>query len=101
MATAIIEANEVAANDIKKEEHLPDGPEDDEDENAKEDSTSDDGKEEPAAERRADDEGNEQRPVGTVLEAPAEDLATYAGRKQAAILWIQALLGETVVIKKG
>ncbi len=64
-------------------------------------STSDDGKEEPAAERRADDEGNEQRPVGTVLEAPAEDLATYAGRKQAAIQRIQALLGETVVIKKG
>ncbi len=60
MATAIIEANEVAANDIEEEEHLPDGPEDDEEENAEEDSTSDDGEEEPAAERRANDEGNEQ-----------------------------------------
>jgi hypothetical protein len=28
-----------------------------------------------------DEEGNEQRPVGTVQEAPAEDLATYGGRK--------------------
>ena len=100
-AAAIIEANEVAANDIEEEDHLPDGPEDDEDENAEEEATSDDGEEEPAPERGADDEGNEQRPVGTVQEAPAEDLATYAGRKQAAIRRIQALLGETVVIKKG
>ena len=41
-----------------------------------------------------DEEGHEQRPVGTVQEAPAEDLVTNDGRKQAAILQIQALLGE-------
>jgi hypothetical protein len=73
----------------------------DEDENTEEEGTFDDGEEEPAAERGLDDdEGNEQRPVRTVKEAPAEDLATIAGRKQAAICQIQALLGETVLIKK-
>ncbi len=40
-----------------------------------------DGKEVPAAEMGVDEEGNEQRPVRTVQEAPAEDLATYGGRK--------------------
>jgi hypothetical protein len=126
-ATAAIDANEVA-NDIKEEEHLPEESEDDEDENpeVEEEGTSEDdkevpapemgvdeegneqrlveavsdGKEVPAAEMGVDEEGNEQRPVRTVQEAPAEDLATYGGRKQAAIYQIQALLGEKVLIKK-
>jgi hypothetical protein len=53
-----------------------------------------DGEEVPAAEMEMDEEGNKQRPVRTIQEAPVEDLATYGGRKQAAILQIQALLGE-------
>jgi hypothetical protein len=100
-ATAAIDANEVA-NDIKEEEHLPEESEDDEDENpeVEEEGTSEDDKEVPAPEMGVDEEGNEQRPVRTVQEAPAEDLATYGGRKQAAIHQIQALLGEKVLIKK-
>ncbi len=82
-ATTVIDANEVVANGIEEEDHLPMEPEDDEDENpeVEEESTSEDGKEAPAAEMGVDEEGNEQRPVGTVQEAPAEDLATYGGRK--------------------
>jgi len=115
-ATTVIDANEVAANDIEGEEHLPVVPEDDEDENpeveeegASEDGeevpvaemgvneegdehspveTVPDGKEVPAAEMGVDEEGNERRPVRTLQEAPVEDLATYGGRKQAAIHWI-------------
>ena len=73
----------MVANGIEEEDHLPMEPEDDEDENpeVEEESTSEDGKEAPAAEMGVDEEGNEQRPVGTVQEAPAEDLATYGGRK--------------------
>jgi hypothetical protein len=127
-ATTVIDANEVAANDIEEEEHLPADPEDDDDENpeVEEEGASEDGKEVPvaemgvneegneqrpvetvpdgeevrAAEMGVDEEGHEQRPVGTVQEAPAEDLVTNDGRKQAAIHQIQALLGEKVLIKK-
>ncbi len=100
-ATAAIDANEVA-NDIKEEEHLPEESEDDEDENpeVEEEGTSEDDKEVPAPEMGVDEEGNERRPVRTLQEAPVEDLATYGGRKQAAIHQIQALLGEKVLIKK-
>jgi len=92
----------VAANDIEEEEHLPADPEDDDDENpeVEEEGASEDGKEVPVAEMGVDEEGHEQRPVGTVQEAPAEDLVTNDGRKQAAIHQIQALLGEKVLIKK-
>ncbi len=42
-----------------------------------------------------------QRPVGIVAEAPAEDLATYAGRKAAALSRIAALQGQVVTVTSG
>jgi len=128
-ATAVIDANEAAANDIEEEEYLPADPKDDDDDEnpeVEEEGASEDGEEEPVAEMGVteegneqrpvetipdgeevpatemgvDEEGNEQRPVGTVQEPPAEDSATYGGRKQATIHRIQALLGEKVLIRK-
>jgi hypothetical protein len=83
----IITENEAVANDADMEEHLPGSPEEDEEEQAQED--------------QAEQESSEQeRPVGVVSEAPVEDTATYAGRKQAALHHIAKLCGQRVVIER-
>jgi hypothetical protein len=74
-AVQIIRENEAAANDAIEEEHLPaDSPGDEGNDDDADEASANSGTEEP-----------EQRPVGTVSEAPAEDTTTYAGRKQATL----------------
>jgi len=100
-AAQIIEENEAGVQDAAEEEHLPEySPDDDEREGA----GPDDG------EAPNDGEGPDgapleeepaQRPVGIVAEAPAKDLAAYAGRKAAALSRIAALQGQVVTVTSG
>jgi hypothetical protein len=93
-ATRVVEENEAALQDFVEDEHLPShGPEDDEsddEESAKGAKTAAGAEEEEPVEvtepAAGADEGEPvQRPVGIVAEAPAEDIATYAGRKAVAL----------------
>jgi hypothetical protein len=85
-AVQVVEENEAALQDAAEEEHLPQtSPEDDE--SVAEEAEAPAGEEEEPA----------QRPVGIVSEAPMEDVATYAGRKAAALARIAALQGQVVV----
>ena len=90
-ANQIIRENEAAANDAIEEEHLPaDSPGDEGNDDDADEASANSGTEEP-----------EQRPVGTVSEAPAEDTTTYAGRKQAALRRIAALQDQLIVVTGG
>jgi len=95
-AAAIVTANEAAANDADADEHLPDSPEEDDAQH------SDHGKdaEEEGQQDEQQEAGQQERPVGVISEAAAEDTATYAGRKQAALRRIEALLGQQVVVAR-
>jgi hypothetical protein len=95
-AATIIADNEAAANDADIEEHLPGSPDEDEAENSDHDEDIAEDQEEQARQETS----QEERPVGVVSEAPAEDTATYAGRKQAALHRIRSLCGQRVVIEK-
>ncbi len=95
-ATTIITENEVAANDADIEEHLPGSLDEDEAKNSDLDEDIAENQEEQAQQETS----QQERPVGVVSEAPAEDTATYAGQKQAALCWIGSLCEQRVVIEK-
>jgi hypothetical protein len=106
-ATRVVEENEAALPDSVEDEHLPNnGPEDDESDDEKPAEGAEPAagteEEEPAegAEPTAGAEEGEpvQHPVGIVAKAPAEDIATYAGRKAVALNQISALQGQVVVV---
>jgi hypothetical protein len=95
-AAAIVTANKAAANDADADEHLPESPEED-------DAQHSDHGEDAEDEGQQDEQqeaGQQERPVGVVSETPAEDTANYAGRKQAALRQIEALLGHQVVVAR-
>jgi hypothetical protein len=109
-AAQITEENEAGVQDAAEEEHLPEySPDDDESKGA----GPDDGEapydaDGPSAPNDGEgpdgaplEEEPAQRPVGIVAEAPAEDLATYAGRKAAALSRIAALQGQVVTVTSG
>jgi len=126
IAAAIVAGNEAAANDAVIEEHLPGSPEEDEAENsALDDDIAENGEEQAQQERpvgaedgeeqaqqerlvgaedgeeQAPQESSQQeRPVGVVSKAPAEDATTYARQKEAALCQIRSLCGQRVVIER-
>jgi hypothetical protein len=80
----LVEENEAAANDIDMEEHLPDSPEEDSD---------DDGID--FVGEHEEDTSEEQRPVGVLNGETVDEPTTYAGRKEATNKRIAELLGKT------
>jgi len=110
-AAQIIEENEAGVQDAAEEEHLPEySPDDDESEGAgPDDGEAPNDADGPSAPNDGEgpdgaplEEEPAQRPVGIVAEAPAEDLATYAGRKAAALSRLAALLqGQVVTVTSG
>jgi len=108
-AAQIIEENEAGVQDAAEEEHLPEySPDDDESEGSGPDGEAPNDADGPSAPNDAEgpdgaplEEEPTQRPVGIVAEAPAEDLATYAGRKAAALSRIAALQGQVVTVTSG
>lgn len=94
-AVQIVQDNEAAAHDAE-EEHLPnESPEAEDEEAAENDDAAS------AAHSVTDEPEPEQRPVGTVAQAPSEESTTYASRKEAAVRRIAALQDQVVVISSG